>query len=362
MNNDLFSLNLFCFKFNHMEIKKSNITKSISEKMNRNIHKIKNHPIEIIKNKIYNYFGESFKTFDDLDCKVKVEDNFDKLLIPKDHPARSFSDTYYFDENTCLRTHTSAHQNELLSKGYKKFLVTGDVYRKDEIDSCHYPVFHQMEGVCIIEGDKDEVEEFLKVLKGLVNHLFPGCEYRVSDDYFPFTNPSFEVEVKFNGEWLEILGGGIVQEKILQNNGITNHKAWAFGLGLERLAMILFNIPDIRYFWTTDDRFLKQFESGEIIKFKEYSKYPPCHKDVSFWLNEEYNYNNFCEIVRDMGGDFVEEISLIDNFTNSKTKKTSHCYRITYRSNDRNLTNEEIDEIQKNVRNSLINEMKLELR
>jgi len=345
-----------------MNNKTSNITKSIYEKMNRNIHNTKNHPIEIVKNKIYNYFGDSFEKFDNLSSKVNVLDNFDKLLIPKTHPARSFSDTYYFDENTCLRTHTSAHQNELLSKGYKKFLVTGDVYRKDEIDSSHYPVFHQMEGVCVVEDNQDVKEEFINTIKGLVEFLFPGCEYRFNDDYFPFTNPSFEVEVKFNGEWLEILGGGIVQNEILKNNNLENKKAWAFGLGLERLAMILFKIPDIRYFWTTDERFLNQFKSGEIIEFKEYSKYPPCHKDISFWLNEDYNYNNFCEIVREMGGDFVENISLIDNFTNSKTNKTSHCYRITYRSNDRSLTNEEVDLVQNKVRNLIQNELNLELR
>ena len=126
--------------------------------------------------------------------------------------------------------------------------------------------------------------------------------------------------------------------------------------------MILFKIPDIRYFWTTDERFLNQFKSGEIIEFKEYSKYPPCHKDISFWLNEDYNYNNFCEIVREMGWDFVENISLIDNFTNSKTNKTSHFYRITYRSNDRSLTNEEVDLVQNKVRNLIQNELNLELR
>jgi phenylalanyl-tRNA synthetase alpha chain len=341
---------------------KSNITDSIKQKMNRNIHNQKNHPIEIIKRKIYDFFGEDFERFDSLSPEVKIEENFDKLLIPKDHPARATSDTYYIDSETVLRTHTSAHQNELLKKGYKSFLVTGDVYRKDEIDNCHYPVFHQMEGVCIIEDGKDEEKEFLKVLNGLINHLFPGCEYRVNEDYFPFTNPSLEIEVKFNGEWLEIMGGGIVQNKILEQNGIFNKKAWAFGLGLERLAMILFKIPDIRYFWTEDERFINQFSSGEIIEFKEYSKFPPCTKDISFWINDEYNFNNFCEIVRELGGDIIEEINKIDEFTNFKTNRTSHCYRIIYRSNDRSLTNEEVDEIQNKIRVESTEKLYLELR
>lgn len=341
---------------------KSNITPSIREKMNRNIHNTKNHPIEIIKRKIYDYFGDSFVKFDNLAPIVDVVENFDKLLIPKDHPARGMTDTYYVNENQVLRTHTSAHQNELLTDGYTKFLVTGDVYRKDEIDSCHYPVFHQMEGMCVYNEDEDVQSELIKTIDGLVAVLFPGCEYRISEDYFPFTEPSIEVEVKFNGKWLEILGAGIVRQEILSNCNIKGKKAWAFGLGLERLAMILFKVPDIRYFWTNDERFIKQFESGDIIEFKEYSKYPSCYKDVAFWINEEYNYNNFCEIVRECGGDIIEEISLLDNFTNPKNQKTSHCYRINYRSNDRNLTNEEVDEIQNKIRSLIQEEMNLEIR
>lgn len=327
-----------------------------------NLHNKKNHPIETIKRKIQEFFGGSFDIFDTLNPIVSVEDNFDKLLIDKEHPARATSDTYYIDKKSVLRTHTSAHQNELLSKGYTKFLVTGDVYRKDDIDNSHYPVFHQMEGVCIVEDNQDAKEELLKKLEGLVNHLFPGCEYRVNDDYFPFTNPSFEIEVKFNDEWLEILGGGVIQPSILNNCGISNKTAWAFGLGLERLAMILFKIPDIRYFWTKDERFHNQFKHDNITEFVEYSKYPPCLKDISFWLNDEYNYNNFCEIVRECGGDIVENIKLIDEFTNKKTEKTSHCYRISYRSNDRCLTNEEIDRIQNEVRELVVKKMKLDIR
>jgi phenylalanyl-tRNA synthetase alpha chain len=341
---------------------KSNITTGIIERMGKGLHNKSNHPIEIIKRKIYNYFGDKFKKFDNIEPNVSTENNFDLLLIPKDHPARSMSDTYYVTENEVLRTHTSAHQNELLLQGHTSFLVTGDVYRKDEIDRSHYPVFHQMEGVCIMEEGVDPLKDLIDTLGGLVNELFPGCEYRINDDYFPFTDPSIEFEVKFNGKWLEILGGGVVQQKIMDNCGVGDKKAWAFGLGLERLAMILFNIPDIRYFWTEDERFHKQFESGDIIEFKEYSKFPPCLKDVSFWLNDEFEINNFYEIVRECGGDIIEEITLIDQFTHPKHQKTSHCYRISYRSNDRSLTNEEIDKIQNEIRHLLKTQMNLELR
>jgi len=338
----------------------SNITPGISSKLGKNLHNKKNHPIEIIKRKIYDYFGESFNKFDELNPVVKIEENFDKLLIPKDHPARSASDTYYQDENHVLRTHTSAHQNDLLNAGHKKFLVTGDVYRKDDIDASHYPVFHQMEGVSVMEEGQNAEEELKNVLSGLIDVLFPGCEYRFKEDYFPFTHPSFEVEVMFQDKWLEVLGCGIVQPKIMENCGLEGKTAWAFGLGLERLAMILFKITDIRYFWSDDERFISQFASGEMIEFKPYSSYPPITRDIAFWTTEKFAHNNFCEIVRETGGDLIENVAKIDEF--AKNGKISKCYRIIYRSNDRTLTNEEINEIQDTVKNKTITELSVEIR
>jgi phenylalanyl-tRNA synthetase alpha chain len=342
---------------------KSNITPKIKEKLGKNLHNQKNHPIEIIKNKIYKYFGESFEKFDSFDPKVNTVENFDNLLIEKDHPSRRLSDTYYIDDETVLRTHTSAHQNELLRNGHKKFLVTGDVYRKDEIDTKHYPIFHQTEGVCIVDDGVDPKEELIKVLSGLVEYLFPNCKYRFNEDYFPFTTSSFEVEVEFEGKWMEILGCGVVHEKIMNNCNLNNKKAWAFGLGLERFAMMLFDIPDIRYFWSDDERFLKQFENGKETKFQPYSKYPSILRDISFWANKDkYSYNDFCEILRESGGDLIESIELKDEFIHPKTQRQSYCFRIIYRSNDRTLTSEEIDQIQNVVREKIVFELEVELR
>jgi phenylalanyl-tRNA synthetase alpha chain len=119
-----------------------NLPASILNKMGRNLHNVSNHPIEILKRHIYEYFDKlsryNFNKFDGLNPIVSIEDNFDKLLIPSDHPARSKSDTYYVDDKTVLRTPTSAHQNQLLLQGFRSFLVTGDVYRKDEIDRLPY--------------------------------------------------------------------------------------------------------------------------------------------------------------------------------------------------------------------------------
>jgi phenylalanyl-tRNA synthetase alpha chain len=145
-------------------------------------------------------------------------------------------------------------------------------------------------------------------LEGLAAALFGPTEYRWVDAYFPFTDPSYELEIYFQGEWLEVLGCGVIHPEILQNSGRGDEQGWAFGLGLERLAMVLFNIPDIRLFWTDDERFHHQFRSGEIINFMPYSKFPPCFKDVSFWLGDQFHANDLNEIVRDIAGDLVEQV------------------------------------------------------
>lgn len=323
----------------------SNITPTIKSKLHKNLHNKKFHPIEIIKHIIYNYFGSEYKKFDEISPIVSTQDNFDRLLIPVNHPARSASDTYYVDDTNVLRTHTSAHQYLLLSQQHTKFLVTGDVYRKDEVDSCHYPVFHQMEGVCVVNDDVNVVDELKNVLIGLVKYLFPNCEYKISDDYFPFTHPSFEIEVLYNDKYIEILGCGVMKQEILESAGVYGKNAWAFGLGLERLAMILFSIPDIRYFWCNDDKFLNQFVSYDIVKFVEYSKLDELVKDISFFVNENIDNNkwimenDFFEMCRDVCNDMVKEIVLFDTYYNSKLQKYSRAYHVTYSCTDSKMKN-----------------------
>ena len=104
-------------------------------------------------------------------------------------------------------------------------------------------------------------KELKETLEGLAQHLFGEVEMRWVDAYFPFTEPSYELEIYFNGEWLEVLGCGVMQQSILDDSGNPGKKAWAFGLGLERLAMVLFDIPDIRLFWSDDPRFSNQFRA-----------------------------------------------------------------------------------------------------
>jgi len=354
----------------------NNVTDIIFQKIGVNLHHRPNHPLGILRGLIQGYFANEvkgdFNFFDDLPPIVTTKMNFDDVLVPSDHVSRSYNDTYYVDKDTVLRCHTSAHQRQMLNDGERQFLVMGDVYRRDSIDATHYPVFHQMEGVCVFEpseweaagmdGTEYACQELKKTLEGLARHLFGDVEMRWVDAYFPFTEPSMELEIFFNGEWLEVLGCGVMEQEILEGCSLGDRRAWAFGLGLERLAMVLFEIPDIRLFWTDDERFTKQFKAGELTKFKSYSKYPPCFKDIAFWINDSFTENNFCEVVRGVAGDLVEEVKLIDEFTHPKKGMTSHCYRITYRSMERSLVDDEINALQEEVRSKTVNAFNVELR
>ena len=356
----------------------NNITPHIASLVGRDLHLRPSHPIGIIRSKIQDYFASdntTYEIFDAEDPIVTTQQCFDDLLIAPDHPGRAPSDTYYVTDTKLLRTHTSAHQSQHLRSGVDAFLCCGDVYRRDEIDATHYPAFHQMEGVKLMNtesmtgadgltGEKwlqspecQLIEADLKAtLEGLMDHLFGPTKKRWNEDFFPFTQPSFELEIYHNDEWMEVLGCGVIHEQVLALSNRPDRRGWAFGLGLERLAMILFKIPDIRLFWTEDERFHRQFKEGNIVEFQPYSKYPPVFKDIAFWTNEEgaskdiFVENDFFDMVRSTAGDLVERIELIDSFTHPKTGRSSRCYRVSYRSMDRNLTNEEIDELQFKVR------------
>ena len=372
----------------------SNIPKGVKELLGKNLHNISNHPIEIVKRAVFAYFDNlehyKFYKFETLSPIVTVKQNFDDLLIPPEHPARNKSDTYYLNENEVLRTHTSAHETEILKKGYRTFLTVGDVYRKDEIDCCHHRVFHQLEGVSLIPNDIDSKEgktkktpqDVLKcVLGGLVEHLFPGSQYRFNEDYFPFTTDSIEVEVLHNNKWLEILGGGILQEKIIQSvfGDDCQDKYWAFGMGLERLAMILFSIPDIRYFWSSHPKFISQFSSGDLnTTFQSYSLLPNITNDISFFIDDGFvmevhdekgekserwiEDNDFYEIVRDIGGNWVENVSLMDSFYHKKKQLHSRTFTITYSPFDPSLKDpSEFKDMVSDIQNNLRENVKLNL-
>ncbi|CAI6339202.1 unnamed protein product [Periconia digitata] len=239
--------------------------------------------------------------------------------------------------------------------------------------------------------------------------------------YFPFTSPSWELEVYWQGDWLEVLGSGVVQQAILNSADVPDRLGWAFGLGLERIAMLLYGIPDIRLFWSTDPRFLSQFDANAPLKrFVPFSKYPACFKDVSFWVPETpsssssaaggagtlpsspsttvaaapagttpapssssqsstansaapaiatapltgqaFHENDVMEVARDVCGDVVEDVRLVDEFVHPKTRRRSMCYRVNYRSLERTLTNDETNGLHQRLTQQLVDKLGVEIR
>ena len=220
------------------------------------------HPVTSTLNEIEKIFLNAGFLVED---GPEIEDeyhNFTALNIPENHPARAMHDTFYFNAQYLLRTHTSPIQIRSMEKyGVPiRVIAPGKVYRRDS-DITHTPMFHQIEGLVI---DKDINFTHLKgVLHDFINTFFEeDMKLRFRPSYFPFTEPSAEVDLlSKDNQWLEILGCGMVHPKVLTNLGIDNeiYNGYAFGMGVERLAMLKYGINDIRLFFENDLRFLKQF-------------------------------------------------------------------------------------------------------
>jgi len=195
----------------------------------------------------------------------EIEDdfhNFTALNIPDNHPARAMHDTFYFPGGNLLRTHTSPVQiRSIVKEGVPiRIIAPGRVYRNDS-DQTHTPMFHQVEGLVIDENIS--FANLKAVLHEFVEAFFERkAELRFRPSYFPFTEPSAEVDVRWSeGKWLEILGCGMVHPNVLESAGVDSEKytGYAFGIGIERLAMLRYNVSDLRTFFENDLRFLRQF-------------------------------------------------------------------------------------------------------
>tara|TARA_B100000925_G_scaffold244426_1_gene194270 strand:+ start:1111 stop:1836 length:726 start_codon:yes stop_codon:yes gene_type:complete len=222
------------------------------------------HPINQVKNSIIDFLNDlGFEIIDGPEIETE-EFNFDMLNIKESHPARQMHDTFYINEKShVLRTHTSPVQirGMLDKKPPLAFISGGKVYRKDD-DSTHLPMFHQIEGIYVEENVS--FSNLKDLIYEIVNFLFgEGIKIRFRPSYFPFTEPSAEVDIlSENGKWLEILGCGIVNPVVLENCNINSKKysGLAFGLGIERIAMLKFGVLDIRDFYKSNLDFLSQFK------------------------------------------------------------------------------------------------------
>lgn len=321
----------------------------------------------------------SLQGFDEIEVPeiVPTDIMFDMFNMPPGHPARSKSDSYYVDQTHVLRPHDTIFwyyylthpeiQDRIKNKQILGAVCYGKVYRKDEIDRTHMNVFHQFGGLLLKPDNTDTPltpDDLKNVLSEVARSIFgQEVNFRFYDHQFPYTDPSFEMEVDINGKWVEMLGSGMARKSVLSNFGLEGYHGWAFGFGLERLAIVNMELPDIRLLWSQDPRVLKQLKFGQ--KFLEVSKYPPVIRDISFIVDKSFEPNNYFELIRDIGGNLVEEVELLDKYENVAKfgpDKVSYTYRITYRSTERTLAAEEIEPLQSEVYQQTAKQFNAELR
>lgn len=320
----------------------------------------------------------------------------------KQHPDRLLQSYQMHDQ----RVKDIVHDYNALPKGHVEIVAGIGPQSSYNLETNPPQAVHSMQEVRVMVTHlKRSLEHLVGVVFDKAREAGLGDEaiqegeklkVRWVEAYFPFTSPSFELEIFWQGEWMELLGCGIVQQKILENAGLSKSIGWAWGLGVERLAMILFGLPDIRLFWSEDPRFLSQFKEGQITKFVPFSKYPACYKDVAFWIDAApaaaspisvqtdgvaaaaggdarkasptkiqpaaFHENDVMEIVRDEAGSLAEDVQVVDEFVHPTSGRKSLCYRINYRSLERTLTNEEVNEMHQKVVQRIGSELSVELR
>lgn len=230
-----------------------------------------NQTMEELEN-LFRYMG--FSVVDGPEIET-VANNFDKLNSPKDHPSRDLSDTFYIDQETLLRTHTSPVQVRVMmeQKPPIRMVSAGRTFRFDDVDDTHSPMFHQIEGLVV--DKKVSMANLIDTINVFIKNLFgEEFETRFRPHHFPFTEPSMEVDVScfdckgagcdtcnHTGWSMELLGCGMVHPQVLENCGIDSEEytGFAFGMGVDRITMVKYGIPNIRLLYDNDQRFLKQF-------------------------------------------------------------------------------------------------------
>ena len=230
------------------------------------------HPITITMDKIIEYFlSQNFS----IENGPLIEDdfhNFEALNLPKYHPARDMQDTFYTSDNNLLRTHTSPVQIRTMQneKPPIRMIAPGAVFRRD-FDLTHTPMFHQIEGLVVEKGNKVSFANLKYILENFLRYMFGDVKVRFRPSFFPFTEPSAEVDISCifckghgcrvcsNTGWLEVLGSGVVDPNVFKFVGYEDVSGYAFGLGVERFAMLLHGVPDLRSLFEGDIRLLEQF-------------------------------------------------------------------------------------------------------
>jgi len=221
------------------------------------------HPITIVTEKIYEYFqplGFEIVTGPEI---VTTEENFDSLNIAPNHPARAEFDTFYLEDGKTLRAHMTALYHSAMKDRQPpvRLLFPGRCFRNESTDATHNMIFHQMDGLVI--DTETNLANLIGSLQGLLEHLVgDSLDFRVRSSYFPFTEPSIELDIKrAQGGWLEMLGAGMVNPNVIRYYGLDPniYQGFAFGLGLERVLNVAAGVDDVRYNLAGDYRYIGQF-------------------------------------------------------------------------------------------------------
>jgi len=232
------------------------------------------HPVIETMDRILDYFQKLNFAIEEGGLVEDDFHNFEALNLPKHHPARDMQDTFYFQDGYLLRTHTSPVQIRTMKKQTPpiRMVAPGTVFRRD-FDLTHTPMFHQIEGLVVEEAGKVSFANLKAVLEDFLRYMFGDVEVRFRPSFFPFTEPSAEVDISClfcGGEgcrvcshtgWLEVLGCGMVDSNVFKAVGYENVSGYAFGLGVERFAMLIHRVPDLRSLFEADLRLLEQFRN-----------------------------------------------------------------------------------------------------
>jgi len=231
-----------------------------------------NHPLNITMNKIIDYFATLNFAIESGPLVENDFTNFEALNLPKVHPARDMQDTFFFKDKNLLRTHTSPVQIRTMQKQKPpiRMIAPGAVFRRD-FDLTHTPMFHQIEGLVVDKAGEINFANLKAILIDFLEYMFGDIEVRFRQSFFPFTEPSAEVDISCifcDGKgcrvcshtgWLEVLGCGVVDPNVFEAVGYEDVSGYAFGLGVERFAMLLHRVPDLRSMFEGDIRLLEQF-------------------------------------------------------------------------------------------------------
>ena len=386
----------------------TNITPTVLSLVGRNYHLLSYHPVCIVKEKMYDYFAQNcldkrgnplFATFDHM-CPISTPaQSFDSCLIPAGHKDRSKRENVFINEQKLLRCHLTPDVIDLAKMGHRRILTSGDVFRFNQYDSTHNQLFHQTEILQLLNEDElfpshncaifdenfrssssqteerqlvhtveavAEVESFMRtrvedLLFGEI--LGHNIEHRWVHRYLQFSRPDYDLEVRFNDEWLEVGSIGIMHQEILDKAGATDGINWNCAFGLDRVAMVLYDIPDIRLLSSKNEKLIASLSEKPGL-FKS-ELVPSYLKEIVFFIPDDINHADFeykfYEFLR-IAGDVIEKAVLVDEYRDALTNRVKHRYLITYRNWESPLSKEEVNEHHSNIGKAATSNMKIELQ